>query len=146
MPQSHQIEKIRQALLKRHKALSEALSADLRGLKELCTETSEDTAGLQSTQETINSQLVETQGRKLERIEYALERIKNGKFGICEDCGNKIPIVRLTALPYATRCISCQRIAEKNGAVTVLAENHHELIENNNDEDLSLEDIDPNDK
>ena len=35
--------------------------------------------------------------------------------GECELCGNRIPVARLNALPYATACIECQRAAETGG-------------------------------
>ncbi len=40
-------------------------------------------------------------------IDAALARIKDGSYGACARCGEKIPEKRLAALPYATTCISC---------------------------------------
>lgn len=40
-------------------------------------------------------------------IDAALARIKDGNYGICAHCGEKIPEKRLAALPYATTCIKC---------------------------------------
>ena len=52
--------------------------------------------------------LMETEGGTLEQIESALERIEEGNYGQCEECGVKIPKARLNAVPYATLCIKCQ--------------------------------------
>lgn len=41
-------------------------------------------------------------------IDDALERIDDGVYGICEDCGCAIPKARLKALPYARNCVKCQ--------------------------------------
>ncbi len=41
------------------------------------------------------------------QIKFALERIKNGVYGICAKCGDPIPDDRLAAVPYATRCVDC---------------------------------------
>lgn len=41
----------------------------------------------------------------LNDINYALEAIQNGTYGICEKCGKEIPIERLKALPTATYCV-----------------------------------------
>jgi len=41
------------------------------------------------------------------QIKFALERVKNGVYGICSKCGNPIPDDRLDAVPYATRCVGC---------------------------------------
>ncbi len=43
---------------------------------------------------------------KLKAIEGALNRIKEGTFGCCEDCGEAIPEKRLQNRPWATLCIS----------------------------------------
>jgi DnaK suppressor protein len=43
------------------------------------------------------------------KINEALEKISEGTYGICESCGGPIRSERLEALPYATRCIKCQR-------------------------------------
>jgi DnaK suppressor protein len=40
-------------------------------------------------------------------IDAALARIKDGTYGICAICGEKIPEKRLAALPYVTTCVSC---------------------------------------
>ena len=46
-------------------------------------------------------------GRTLEKIEASLERIEEGTYGTCEECGVKIPKTRLNAIPYATLCVKC---------------------------------------
>lgn len=40
-------------------------------------------------------------------IKAALERIEDGEYGYCEDCGEDIAPKRLELTPTATRCISC---------------------------------------
>ena len=40
-------------------------------------------------------------------VDAALDRLKDGTFGICENCGKPIPIARLKALPWTTLCIDC---------------------------------------
>ena len=51
--------------------------------------------------------LMENEGAALQRIESSLERIEEGTYGSCEECGVKIPKTRLNAIPYATLCIKC---------------------------------------
>jgi len=48
----------------------------------------------------------------LKEIESALARIKEGTFGICEECGCEIPIARLKAIPYCRVCVKCKSKAE----------------------------------
>jgi DnaK suppressor protein len=110
---------MKQILLKRRDALRSALAGDLSLLKELRSQSTGDVvdAALDSAQDEISSQLAEVESRELARIENALERMRDGKFGVCEGCNSKIPIARLNALPYATYCIECQREAERNGEI-----------------------------
>jgi DnaK suppressor protein len=51
--------------------------------------------------------------RKLiEKIKGALERIDQGRFGICEMCGKDISEERLMARPVTTLCIDCKKKQE----------------------------------
>jgi DnaK suppressor protein len=55
------------------------------------------------------------------KIEEALERLQDGSYGVCEECGETIGTARLKARPVTTLCIDCkslQEVAErKNRAV-----------------------------
>jgi DnaK suppressor protein len=42
-----------------------------------------------------------------------LERIEEGTYGQCEECGTKIPKTRLAAIPYATLCVRCAQEQEQ---------------------------------
>jgi RNA polymerase-binding protein DksA len=55
--------------------------------------------------------LMESEEDALEKIEAALEKIEDGVYGTCEECGSQISKVRLGALPHAALCIRC---AQKN--------------------------------
>ena len=50
---------------------------------------------------------MESDAGTLDKIESALERIEDGTYGSCEECGAKIPKTRLNAVPYATMCVQC---------------------------------------
>lgn len=43
----------------------------------------------------------------LHKVEHALRRVEQGLYGVCESCGQDIPVARLEVLPYATKCVSC---------------------------------------
>ena len=45
---------------------------------------------------------------ELAAVEAALQRLRDGSYGICSDCGESIARARLLAYPSATRCIDCQ--------------------------------------
>jgi DnaK suppressor protein len=57
--------------------------------------------------------LIETDGGTLALIETSLERIEEGTYGQCEECGVKIPKTRLNAIPYATLCVRCAEAQER---------------------------------
>lgn len=48
-------------------------------------------------------------------IDNALDKIKNGTYGICEECEEKIIEKRLEANPVARYCITCKRLMEEKG-------------------------------
>jgi DnaK suppressor protein len=43
----------------------------------------------------------------------ALARLDAGEYGMCIDCGTDIPVARLQAQPFASRCIQCQEQYER---------------------------------
>lgn len=50
---------------------------------------------------------------KARQIKKALERVKKGKYGICEVCSKMIDTDRLAIFPEATKCIKCEKKQEK---------------------------------
>ena len=42
------------------------------------------------------------------KIQEALQRLDNGEYGVCEQCGEEIGIDRLKARPVTTLCIGCK--------------------------------------
>ncbi len=57
--------------------------------------------------------LNEADRAKLMEIEEALERIEEGTYGICEECGEPISIKRLEVKPTAIYCVACKSRLEK---------------------------------
>ena len=49
---------------------------------------------------------------QLRNIEQALQRIEDGDFGDCLECGEPIALARLQAQPFADLCITCQQARE----------------------------------
>jgi RNA polymerase-binding transcription factor DksA len=52
---------------------------------------------------------------ELKRLEQARARHCEGRYGLCDSCGGPIELARLQAIPYATRCARCQRLASSRG-------------------------------
>jgi DnaK suppressor protein len=110
-----------EALIRLHKILMARRAEILRKLQEdmdslrLKSDPSSDyaDAAFDATGDDMMMQLAELDSRELEKIDRALQRLKQGTYGICESCSQKIPIGRLNALPYSTLCIECQREMEQ---------------------------------
>ena len=101
----------------------------LQRLEELYQEAERTVAGMTDAEETFpdptdratlesdrNFMLrIRDRERKLiVKIREALQRIEDGTFGDCEDCGEEIGEDRLKARPVTTLCIDCKRKQEAN--------------------------------
>ena len=49
----------------------------------------------------------------LMRIQAALDRLEEGDYGYCVDCGEEIPLKRLEIDPAVSLCVNCARASEK---------------------------------
>ena len=65
--------------------------------------------------------LVATAESALDEIDTALQRLKDGSYGICERCVEPIPWERLETLPMSRLCTTCQHVAESGGPTTCVA-------------------------
>ena len=63
--------------------------------------------GTDNFEQEFTLSLMESDAGILDKIEAALERVEEGTYGQCEECGAKIPKTRLNAIPYATMCVKC---------------------------------------
>ena len=63
--------------------------------------------GSESFDRELNLSLLGGEKNALDQIEAAIERIEDGSYGRCEECGRKIPKTRLEAIPYAAQCVRC---------------------------------------
>lgn len=50
--------------------------------------------------------------RRARELVTALERVRDGSYGTCEECGGVIPAARRRALPGVTTCVRCQERGE----------------------------------
>lgn len=115
----HELNEYQQRLL----ALNRRLGRDLPGLQEESRSgTGGDASGLLSdvplhladlashqSEEDVALGLLENEAQAIVEISAALQRITQGTFGRCEECGEEISRDRLQVLPYARHCIACAR-------------------------------------
>ena len=62
--------------------------------------------------EDIEFALLQMKGETLAKITAALERLEEGTYGYCYECGEEIAGRRLRALPFAERCRDCEEMHE----------------------------------
>lgn len=64
----------------------------------------------------LNSTLYDRHIGQIREIELARQRMSEGDYGVCVDCGEDIGVERLRARPTAKRCIYCQQQHERTHA------------------------------
>jgi DnaK suppressor protein len=114
MTHSHHAE-LRQMLEARRYAIEEQVQQKIRAFRDRASaETTRPRADLwdDPVHEDLDFALVEMQAQTLKNITAALGRLRAGDYGICRECEEEIPEKRLHALPFATKCLSCQGSAE----------------------------------
>ena len=109
---------IKAMLLERRQALTreiDELLARHRSDQLLQREQSVADTGDMSLQDSTGEQqisILEVRNRMRNQIDDALHRLRDGTYGTCEDCGREISPERLKAMPFARRCVECQRTVE----------------------------------
>jgi DnaK suppressor protein len=56
--------------------------------------------------------LVQMKAASVAALDAAIERLEEGTYGTCADCGAEISPARLEAVPFAVRCVACQQVEE----------------------------------
>jgi len=118
------LETFRQSLLN----LRARLTGNLSHLAEeaLRTTGGENSGGLSNTpihmadlgtdnfEQEFTLSLIQNEEQVLDEIAEALNRINQGSYGKCEECGSPIPKARLQALPYTRHCVNCARKVQQS--------------------------------
>lgn len=107
--------KAKQMLLKlREQILEEIAEKRKMGSNELKNEIGDfyDSADEERDRQ-LSLLLGERDREKLFEIDEALQRIEEGVYGTCEECGKKITESRLKIMPFARFCVTCQSELEK---------------------------------
>lgn len=71
--------------------------------------------GSENYDQEFTLELIENEQGTLELVNEALDRLEQGKFGLCVECGEPISKPRLQAIPYTRHCIQCARLVENGG-------------------------------
>lgn len=62
--------------------------------------------------------------RLIDEIHAALDRVQDGEYGICQECGEEIGAARLRAQPTATLCVHCKSLLETVGRGAMIPRVH----------------------
>jgi len=66
----------------------------------------------------LSLMLGDRERQKLSEIDLALERIQDGSYGHCEDCGEAVAEKRLEVLPFTRVCVDCQSKYEREQRIS----------------------------
>lgn len=107
---------LKERLVERHQQLFKEVRSEL---SEHGTHRADGSADLfdfaaDANEEEMALQLTSIQMDELNQIEEALQRLGNGDYGRCRDCGHPISEARLEFLPSATLCVHCQETRDQN--------------------------------
>jgi DnaK suppressor protein len=121
MTRQNALVRLHSTLQARRDELRKQLAGELAYLRDLnASGPFGDSADLafEASSDEMSSRLAEVDARELIQLERVLTQWKKGTYGICEgggeSCQGKIPMARLSALPYAIFCINCEREQEKS--------------------------------
>lgn len=104
-------------LLEEHKAqIIKNITDSISAISELRENGAVDEFDLASINSDSNLEysISSKQKKELDDVNLALEKIKNGTYGICEMCEDDISLARLKAKPHASLCIVCKELSEKS--------------------------------
>ncbi len=82
--------------------------------------TTDEGASAAEGEEEIIARIAHDQA-ELAATQAALQRMQQGRYGLCDICGGPIAVSRLMALPQASTCVSCQSAIENHAARGVRA-------------------------
>jgi DnaK suppressor protein len=115
-------EALKRRLLEERKRLTREIDELDADLSESLEDSSEESPYDQHMAETaavtldreIDLTLQENVRAALTQIDRALHKLENGSYGLCDKCGKPIGEGRLSIAPFATLCVDCKRLDERN--------------------------------
>lgn len=101
---------IRQSLLESLKSINKDKGITIH---EQSSHSDQCDIAFESLERELSSKLAEIGLAEAAKIQYAIWQIDHGRYGICENCEEKVPPGRMKALPYSTLCVNCQKLDEE---------------------------------
>lgn len=111
------LEELKKRLLTMRSDILNDVNSNAESSKEMGSDGVQDIGDVSAN--TYNRQILlslnDGQRMILQDIDDALDRIKDGDYGICIECGDSIGEKRLEVRPQAKYCIDCKTEIEKGG-------------------------------
>ncbi|MCL4428253.1 MAG: TraR/DksA family transcriptional regulator [Deltaproteobacteria bacterium] len=111
-----EIESAKETLIKMKKDIFKEIDAGIKeGSSKDSTEYRGDNYDIASSERDreLSYMLGDRERKKVREIDNALLKIKEGTYGVCDECGEPISKKRLKIIPYSNLCINCQSKAEE---------------------------------
>lgn len=112
-----ELEEFRQILLEKRREALEELEYCKKELEEGLSQASGDSStysfhmadqGTDAQEQEKTFMFASRQGKFVQTVDAALERLEKGRYGICAQCGGQIPVHRLRIVPTAKLCVDCK--------------------------------------
>lgn len=103
-------ERRREIVSKVHEKIRDVRTEGMTGQEQGVLDSAESSEA--DIQEEIELALIQMKTETLSRINEALNRLEDGTYGYCFECGEEIAERRLRALPFAVRCKDCEEARE----------------------------------
>src|SRR5688572_4108433 len=110
-------EELKEMLVERQRDMLNELQGKIRGVRAEGSQhhrvvLSFDDASDAETQDDVEFALIQMKAETLNKLDEALVRLEEGRYGLCFECGDEIAQPRLRALPFAVRCKDCEEARE----------------------------------
>jgi DnaK suppressor protein len=109
-------EELKQMLISRQRQLLNELQGKIRSVRDEGSRQSRTVLDLGDSdvdiQDDLEFVLMQMKAETATKIDEALVRLEEGRYGLCFECGEQIAHTRLRALPFAVRCKDCEEVIE----------------------------------
>lgn len=85
----------------------------------VCWATATDDIASKLAEHNIVMSMAQGEAQEINQIDNALEKMRNGEYGVCDCCGGNINKHRLIAIPFVTLCIKCKEAEERDEGIMV---------------------------
>lgn len=116
-PEASRYDELKRMLQERQRELVAEVQGKIRGVRADGADKPHEVLDQGETsevdiQEDIELALIQMKAETLNKVNEALARLDEGRYGFCFECGEEISEARLRALPFAVRCKDCEEARE----------------------------------